>query len=149
MPVFYLSIGSNIHPHENIPRCLDVLKKELRVSKVSTIYETNPVDPSGNQKFWNLAVSVEFPGQVNELAQKIRAIEESLGRKRDPQNKFAARVIDIDILPQQDYQRQAFIMIPLAEIAPGEKDPETNKSFFDLAAPLQKEISNFKIVGKN
>lgn len=58
-------------------------------------------------------------------------------------------MIDIDILPQQDYQHQAFIMIPLAEITPEEIDPETGKSFSDLAAPLQKEAANFKIAGRN
>lgn len=74
MPTYYLSIGSNVRPNENIPRCLDVLKKELLVRKVSTIYETNPVGPAGNQNFWNLAVSIEFTEQAGILAQKIRAI---------------------------------------------------------------------------
>lgn len=117
MTTYYLSIGSNIHPEIHIPRCLETLRKELAVKKISTAYETDPVGPAGNEKFWNLAASVEFSGQPKELTQKIRLIEEMLGRKRDPKNKFAPRTIDIDILPQPDFQNQAFIIVPLAEIA--------------------------------
>lgn len=148
MSTYYLSIGSNINPEVHIPRCRETLRKELTVKKISTAYETDPVGPAGNKKFWNLAAAIEFSGQPKELARRIRVIEESLGRTRDPQNKFAPRTIDIDILPQPDFQNQAFIVLPLAEIAPKELDSVTGKTFEELARPLQKEARGFKPVGK-
>lgn len=145
--IFFLSLGSNIDPEENIPACLDLLKKEFSIQKVSSVYETEPVGPAGNQKFWNLALSLESDLARKVLTANLRRIEETLGRKRNPVDKFAPRTIDIDLLPQPDYQHQAFIMIPLAEIAPSEKDPETGKFFKELAKVLRhKEVGKLRKV---
>jgi 2-amino-4-hydroxy-6-hydroxymethyldihydropteridine diphosphokinase len=140
---YFLSLGSNIQPEKNIPEALHLLRKELGVQKFSSVYETDPVGPAGNQKFWNLAAEIEFPANKQELIKRLREIESSLGRKRE-ENKFAPRPIDIDVLPQPDYTQQAFIMIPLAEIAPEEKDAATGKTFLELAQPLKKEAEKFK-----
>lgn len=99
---------------------------------------------AGSQKFWNYAAQIEFTGNRQDLTLRIREIEKLLGRQRDPRNKFAPRCIDIDILPQPDYQRQAFIVLPLAEIAPGEKDPETGKTFEELAGNFTAEKKSYK-----
>ncbi len=139
----FLSIGSNIEPSKNIPACLDLLKKELNVLKISPVYETAPVGPAGPDKFWNLAAEVESLSGKDALIEKLREIEAALGRVRDPGNKFAARPIDIDVLPQPDYQHHAFIMIPLADIAPETKDPVTGKSFKELAEKLRKKNEEF------
>ena len=140
---FFISAGSNIEPRKHIPLSIETLKKNFQVLKISTVYETDPVGMSADSKFWNYAAEIEFGGTREELSKKIRGIETSLGRKRDPQNKFAPRCIDFDILPQADYQRQAFIMIPLAEIAPEEKDSETRKTFEDLARNFGEEKKKY------
>ena len=140
---FYISAGSNIKPEKNIPACLKTLKTAFPSARFSTIYETDPVGPAGNLKFWNLAVQIETPLEREKVFHKLREIEESLGRKREG-DKFAPRTIDLDLLPQKDYQRFAFIMIPLAEIAPEEKDVETGKTFRELAGPLKKEAESFR-----
>lgn len=143
--IFFLSLGSNIDPEKNIPACLDLLKKNFRIRKISSIYETEPAGPAGNQKFWNLALSLESDLAREVLTANLRRIEETLGRKRNPADKFAPRTIDIDLLPQPDYQHQAFVIIPLAGIAPREKDPETGKTFEELAAVLrEKESEKFR-----
>ena len=138
MSSVFLSVGSNIEPKKNIPACLKLLEKKLTVLKYSPVYETDPVGPAGRQKFWNLAAEIKSDLGRENLVKQLRKIETVLGRRRDPQNKFAARTIDIDVLPQPDYQNQAFIMIPLADIAPGVKDPETGKTFGELASDLKK-----------
>ncbi|MBI3314042.1 MAG: 2-amino-4-hydroxy-6-hydroxymethyldihydropteridine diphosphokinase [Candidatus Omnitrophica bacterium] len=135
--IFFLSLGSNIEPEKNIPRSLELLKKQLQVEKISSVYETEPVGPAGDKKFWNLALSIRSDDDRKTFGSNLRKLEEALGRKRDPVNKFLPRTIDIDLLPQPDYQNQAFIMIPLAEIAPRQKDPETGKTFEELAEVLR------------
>jgi len=144
MTRIFLSIGSNIEPEKNVPACLKILKDKFSVSHISNVYETDPVGPAGHLKFWNLAVSIETELEGERLISGLRAIENQLGRKRAPNNKFLARTIDLDILPQADYQRQAFIIVPLAEIAPEAVDPETGKCFEDLAKPLRGEASKFR-----
>lgn len=142
MNAVYLSLGSNLHPEKNIPEAIELLKNSFTVLAVSSVYETDPVGPAGVNQFWNLAAAIqsEEPGK---LKTKIRAIETQLGRIRTD-NKFAPRTIDIDILPQADYQTLAFIIIPLAEIAPNEKDPETGKRFSELAGALKTEAKKFR-----
>ncbi len=137
MSSVFLSLGSNIEPENNIPACLRLMKEKLQVLKISPVYETDPVGPAGPQKFWNLAVEIESDFGKKALTEKLREIEAALGRSRNPDDKFAARTIDIDILPQPDYQNQAFIMIPLAGIAPETRDPETGETFKNLAEKLR------------
>ncbi len=147
MKEFFISIGSNIDPQNNVPRCIELLKLVFPGTRFSTVYETEPVGPSGKNKFWNLCAAIPASLPAADLQKKLRDIEEKLGRIRDPKNKFAARVIDADILPQPGYTEQAFIMIPLAEIAPGEKDPASGKTFRELAEKLRGQAASFKIAG--
>ena len=136
MKSFFLSIGSNIEPEKNIPACLKLLKEKFRLEKVSSTFESDPVGPCKGQKFWNLAVEIETMLSAEKLRSALRKIEKALGRKRNPANKFDPRTIDLDLLPQADYQKLAFIIVPLAEIAPAVKDPETGKSWEDLAREI-------------
>ncbi len=136
MSIYYLSIGSNICPQENIPKCIKALKDAFETSHFSSVYETDPIGPSGNQKFWNLTAKIESDLTVAGLTEKLRTIEGKLGRVRQS-NKFAPRTIDIDILPQQDYQKLAFIIIPLAEMDPEGMDSESAMSFEKLASLLK------------
>ncbi len=142
MPAAYLSLGSNVNPKKHIPEAIQLLRENFSVLGVSSIYETDPVGPAGNLKFWNLAASVQSEDPAA-LRLKLREIEARLGRVRG-ENKFAPRTIDIDILPQPDYQKLAFVMIPLAEIAPDEKDRETGLSFSELAEKIKDQAGNFR-----
>lgn len=144
MSAYFLSIGSNIRPEENIPKCLSSLRSLFPSVVYSSVYETNPVGNISGGKFWNLAARMESSLAREKLREKLRALEEKLGRVRMEGNKFAPRTIDIDILPQQSYQQMAFIMIPLAEIAPQEKDDETGKKFLELAQKFKEEAKTFR-----
>ena len=136
MPEFWLSLGSNIQPEKNIPACMKALREKFKGIKVSSIYETDPVGPAGTRKFWNAGVIVNTPLGREAFQKEIAAVEAALGRRRDPADKFAPREIDIDILPQPGYQQFGFCVLPLAEIMPETHDPETGKTFRDLAAIL-------------
>lgn len=130
---YFLSLGSNIHPRSNMTKAVGLLKKEFQVKKVSSFYETAPVGPAGSKKFWNAAILIQSPLRRNQLIQKLRKLESRLGRKRNPKNRFLARPIDLDLLPQKGYRSFAFIMIPLAEIAASVRDSGTGKTFGEIA----------------
>ncbi|HXV27500.1 MAG TPA: 2-amino-4-hydroxy-6-hydroxymethyldihydropteridine diphosphokinase [bacterium] len=146
MKTFFLSIGSNIDPRKNVPACLELLKQRFRVLKISPVYETTPVGPAGNRNFWNLAVELETNLNREDLRTELRKIEKSLGRARSQSNKFMPRTIDIDILPSRGYKNQAFIMVPLVDIAPRRKDPKSGKTFSALAKKLISQTVAWKRV---
>ncbi len=142
---FFISIGSNLEPEKNIPACLTLLKKEFEGIKRSSVYETDPVGPAGDKKFWNLVVQIQTPLDKKSLVEKMREIEKQLGRKREAANRFAARTIDLDLLPTPDYADQGFVIIPLAEMAPAERDPVSGKTFRELAEPFRTQRGLRKI----
>ena len=146
MSLYYLSLGSNLHSSHAVPACIKLLKENFSIKKISSIYETEPIGPAGGNAFWNLVVQIETGLNQKSLDQSLKKIEEMLGRKRDPHNKYAPRLIDIDILPQKDYDKLPFIIIPLAEISPEEKDPHTKKTFAELEKKFLEEKKNYKIV---
>jgi len=144
--IFYLSLGSNINPAQNIPACLSLLKKKYPSIRFSAVYETDPVGPAGSEKFWNLAAEISVSENLSEddLRKDLRKVESQLGRVRSETNRFIPRVIDIDILPQPGYENQAFIIIPLAELAGNTLDPVTGKTFSALAEELKPDSSGFQ-----
>jgi len=141
---YFLSIGSNISPGENIPACLATLKKRYVVTRVSSIYETPPFGPCGKTNFWNLAIKFECALAHEELQRELSGIENLHGREPERIDKFAPRTIDLDLLPKTGYQKLAFVMVPLAEIAPEEKDPESGETFAELAKKLARQAEGFK-----
>ena len=140
----FLSIGSNVHPERNVPACLQLLKEAFCLKQVSSIYETEPVGPAGDKNFWNLAVEIETALNPRDFLSALRAIEEKLGRERSPENKFMPRTIDLDILPLPDYEKHAFIIVPLAEIAPDQRDEKSGKTFREIAKPLAEKMKGIK-----
>jgi len=132
----YLSIGSNIRPHRNIPRALRKIKKTFRACKISSIYETAPVGPvSGKKEFWNLALQIETRLSREKLRSTLKRLELELGRL--PRSKFAPRPIDIDLIlygnwKRKGFERFAFVLFPLAEIAPRLKPPGKKRSLSGL-----------------
>lgn len=143
---YFISIGSNVAPELNVPACLETLKKRYAVTAVSATYETPPFGPAGDRNFWNLAVSIRSRAGRGKLQQELVEVEAAHGRRRDGGNKFAPGTIDLDLLPKPGYGKLAFVMIPLAEIAPDEKDPETGKTFLELAEKLRADAAGFRKV---
>lgn len=117
-------------------RAVRLLKKEFKLKKISSFYETCPVGPAGPRKFWNAAAQIQSPLRPRDLLKKLRALETTLGRRRNPRNRFAPRTIDMDLLPQKGYRSQFFIMIPLAEIAAKKRDSKSGKEFGELAEKM-------------
>ncbi len=144
MPRGYISIGSNIDRDKNILASLHALEHHFGKLTVSSIYESEPVGFSGDP-FYNLVVAFDSELDVKEVAKKLRQIELDNGRTRDCQ-KFSARTLDLDLIlygdlivnegrlriPRDEIERYAFVLEPLAEIAPTLQHPVNYLSYAEL-----------------
>ncbi len=144
MPKGYISIGSNIDKDKNILASLEALEHQFGELTISSIYESEPVGFTGDT-FYNLIVGFNSELTVKEVAKQLRQIELDNGRTRDSQ-KFSARTLDLDLIlyddlilndgrlqiPRDEIERYAFVLEPLAEIAPTLKHPVSHLSYAEL-----------------
>ncbi len=140
----YLSLGSNVDPEQNLPRAVRLLRQKTRLLAVSHAWQSHAVGSNGPD-FLNACALARTPLDVQGFKkQVIRPIEEALGRVRTA-DKFAPRTIDIDILffdeePFGDFLSHAFVIVPLAEIAPQFRHPLLyNLSMAQLAEQLRSQ----------
>lgn len=142
----YLSFGSNIDREHNIRSGLDALARHFPGLMLSPVYESAAVGFDG-EPFFNLVVAIDTDLAVGELSALLRAIEADHGRTRG-EKKFASRTLDIDILtygdnvgtidgvelPRDEILKHAFVLKPLADIAPQDIHPLRGKSYAQLLA---------------
>ena len=99
MAWYYLSLGSNINPHENVKCMLDRLLQISKRIDISRIIETEAKGFDSKRSFLNLAARIQTSLSPLELKKQLNQIETDLGRDRnDPLSKKKDRVADIDIL---------------------------------------------------
>ena len=150
----YLSLGSNIGDREaNLRKAIEQLaSQDMRVLHTSRIYETEPVDYTGQRWFLNLVVEAETTLFPRMLLTRTSRIERELGRTRTVAK--GPRTIDIDILfygkaviattalqvPHPRMAERRFVLEPLADLAPHLRHPVTHKTVREMldAAPPQK-----------
>lgn len=144
----YLSLGSNVGDREaNLRQALAALPPAgVRVTKVSSFYETEPVDLREQPWFLNGVVEGETDVPALELLRGLRGIESRMGSE-----KLVAkgpRLVDLDILlygsetidtpelqvPHPRMLLRRFVLVPLAEIAPKLQHPSWTKTVSELAA---------------
>ena len=154
--VVYLSLGSNVGARaENLHAAIAALPAAgVQVRRVSSFYETQPVDYLDQAWFLNCVLEGETPLAALELLRALRGIEVRMGSK-----KLIAkgpRLIDIDILlygqqtidtpelqvPHPRMTQRRFVLVPLAEIAPGLRHPNWPGTVRELLAdtPDQSEV---------
>ena len=94
---FCLLLGSNIQPEKNLELGMDLLRSQVKIIRVSSVWETSSVGSPGPD-FLNMAVLVISILDAESLKEKvIRPLETQLGRVRST-DKNAPRTIDIDII---------------------------------------------------
>lgn len=144
MPRVWISVGSNIARERSVRAALWELGRTFGELVVSPIYETPAVGFDGDP-FLNLVVGVETDRRPGELHAMLREIEARHGRTRDGA-KFSARTLDLDVLtygdavtteggkplPRDEILRYAFVLAPLADVAPDERHPQTGQRYADL-----------------
>lgn len=146
MPVVYIGIGSNIGAREdNCLRAIGLLEENgLRITRRSSVYETEPWGVKDQQGFINMVVEAETDISPRELLVLLKRVENEMGRQ--PGIKWGPRLIDLDILlfddlimeesdltiPHPMMHRRNFVLAPLAEIAPEKVHPVLAKKIRDL-----------------
>ena len=149
MAAVYLCLGSNLgEREENLTQALTMLSQKVNLEKVSSIYETEPVGYKEQPFFLNLVCQISTNLIPEELLHLAKTIENKMGRV--PSFPNSPRLIDIDILlyddqviktkdliiPHTGMTERAFVLIPLAEIAPGLVHPQVSKSIAEIAASV-------------
>lgn len=155
----YISIGSNIDKESNIPSSLQALQLFFGELTVSGIYESAPVGFEGDS-FYNLVVGFTSDLDVKLVAKQLRQIELDHGRTRDCK-KFSSRTLDLDLIlygdlvnndgrlqiPRDEIERYAFVLEPLAEIAPNLRHPISQITYAELWEKFDKSKHQQKRIG--
>ena len=138
-----LSLGSNLGNRQaNIQQALEHLAKKVLIKKISSFYESSPVDYFKQNFFLNICVAISTPLPPFLLLDLMQKIEKKLKRKKII-NK-GPRNIDIDIIfynnqiikhsilqiPHPNYQERLFVLLPLLEITKNQLDPQTKRSIY-------------------
>jgi GTP cyclohydrolase-4 len=141
----YLGLGANIgNRTQNFEKALDMLSQGAQVKQVSSFYETEPIGYSNQPQFLNAVCRISTSLSPEQLLALIKEIEATLGRK--PSFRNAPRPIDIDILfydeqiinskeliiPHPRIEERAFVLIPLAELAPDMVNPANDKKVSEM-----------------
>lgn len=141
MAQVYVSIGSNQDRTRYIRAALDALTARFGELQLSSVYESEAVGFDGDN-FYNLVAGFNTDLPVGELSCLLKSIEDDNGRCRKGP-KFSGRTLDIDILtyndligdhdsvqlPRDEILKNAFVLLPLAEIAPEVLHPEVGQTY--------------------
>lgn len=140
----YLGLGSNVGSREeNLKRAIELISHRLRLGKVSSIYDTSPVDIP-QPRFLNMVCDVSTSLSPLPLLALLQGVELKLGRM--PGRSGLPRPIDIDILlwgdltisspeltiPHPRLAEREFVLAPLAEIAPDLQHPVLKNTIKEL-----------------
>lgn len=148
----YLALGANIGDRRgNLAAALQRLREIMELDLVSSIYETDPVGYTDQPRFLNIVCCGKTWLDAENLLKYAKEVEAAIGRK--PSFRNGPRPIDIDILfydatqieqehltiPHPRLRERAFVLAPLAEIAPEVLDPVSGKNAQELLAAVSQE----------
>jgi 2-amino-4-hydroxy-6-hydroxymethyldihydropteridine diphosphokinase len=130
----------------NLKRAIEKIEEpsQILVTKVSPVYETEPVGRENQGWFLNLVLQVETSLEPFALLERLSSIEDQMGRKRE--KRWDSRNIDLDILlydtrmmdserltiPHPRMHERRFVLVPLAQIAPKLLHPRLKKNIEEL-----------------
>lgn len=139
--VAYVAVGSSLEPARHIRAALDMLQQRLRVTAVSTVYQTPAIERPDDPDFFNCVFQVETDADPRSVKfDVLRPIEDALGRDRNA-DSYSPRTIDLDLvlygdvvldqpdltIPHPDLARW-FVCVPIKELAPGLTVPGTDRA---------------------
>jgi len=156
MATIYISLGSNIQREANTRAGVAALKQAFGELVLSSVYESESVGFDGDA-FYNMVIACEVSLAVHGSNQILRDIEDANGRDRSGP-KFSSRTLDLDlllyddlaldekglVLPRGEILKNAFVLWPLAEIAPDLLHPEVAVSYAELWAAFDKTKENLR-----
>ncbi len=154
MAIAYICLGSNLRRKKaNIRRAIKLLskKKDIKILKISSLYETEPMGYVKQDWFINTCLKAETNLSPRQLLNTLKDIEKQL-KRRKAFLKWGPRTIDLDILlydnlrlktkdlviPHPEMHKRAFVLIPLMELEPNLIHPTKRKSILELLANLKR-----------
>ncbi|WOT04416.1 2-amino-4-hydroxy-6-hydroxymethyldihydropteridine diphosphokinase [Shewanella youngdeokensis] len=153
MAKIYISLGSNIEPIRYLKAALVDLDKHFESLELSSVFESEAVGFDGTN-FLNMVVAAETQLSIEQVVATFKQIEQDHGRVTGAK-KFAARTLDLDlllydnvvcdlpvVLPRGEILYNAFVLWPLAEIAPTLIHPVAGSSYQDLWNQYDKAQQN-------
>ncbi len=161
MAQVYLNLGSNVERERYLKAGLAELRASFADLRVSAVYESAAVGFAGDP-FWNLGVALQTGLPLAELAAGLRQLEYDHGRPKNA-TRFSARTLDIDIvsydelagefngivLPRPELTENAFVLAPMAELAPESKHPVLGVSYRELWKRYDESKQPLKIIAVN
>ena len=149
----WLSLGSNLEPEQNLRAALRELRARFGDVMASPVYRFPAVGFDGPD-FLNLAAGIDTDLSATVLNEWLHALEDRHGRRRDVP-RYADRTLDVDIVLYDDLVAQgpghldiprkelkhAFVLKPIADIAPDLRHPVSGRSMAELwaAFPVESE----------
>ncbi|MBD9471000.1 2-amino-4-hydroxy-6-hydroxymethyldihydropteridine diphosphokinase [Pseudoxanthomonas sp. PXM01] len=139
MGLAYLSLGSNVEPERHLRAAVIALRERFGEVLLSPVYRTRSVGFDGTD-FLNSAAVIDSDLDPLALNDWLHALEDAHGRDRSGP-RFSDRTLDIDIVFYDDLMMQgpgnlrlprdelkhAFVLLPLADIAPDKVDPRSGR----------------------
>ena len=152
MARIYISIGSNIEAEQHLRVAIAEFRQHYGELQLSSVYESEAVGFEGDN-FLNMVVGLDTGEDVHQVVQTLRQIEDRHGRVRNGP-RFSARTLDLDLLlydelvlkeegielPRGEITENAFVLWPLAEIAPTTMHPTSQTSMADLWDKFDKTV---------
>lgn len=147
MPEAFVGIGSNVQPRRHILAALSELRGAFGAIKVSPTYR-NPAVGFDGDDFFNLVIRLDTELALEELLERLQEIEIRCGRTRSEQ-RWGPRTLDLDlltygdlvssnpVLPRGDVLERAFVLRPLAELAPDARHPVNGRTYTELWASFE------------
>ena len=155
MPLVVLGLGSNLgDAHRDSRRivleAIKALAEFITELRCASLYETEPMYVTDQGRFINTAISGHFSGSPRELLDRINSIEGQFGRDRSSEQRWGARLLDIDILlfgelimnepdliiPHPRLKERRFALQPLLELLPDAKEPGSGLSYENICRAL-------------
>lgn len=145
----FVGVGSNVDREDNLRAGVAALREAFDEVRVSTVWD-NPAVGFRGDDFLNLVAAFDTDLPATAVADRLDVIEDRFGRRRDG-GDIVSRTLDLDLLlygdaviddgrvrvPRPDVSEYAFVLCPLAELAPERRHPVLGTTFREMWAAFE------------